>query len=198
MMERRARATGARGAVNGPVDTFVLQEFRLRAADSAGEAARIVGSFDSGTRDAIPLLVSISDKRDVATVRALRAGDPSGSAPLRRVALAPLVATWQAGKRYGTRIDERDGSRPAYFRMAVTESGINNGAADPLDWIAPRRGDEATTPIRLLWIGKPQDTHAGLLVLLGTDDRETDRPDAGDWPLPLSDSLGVRIYESRW
>ena len=48
----------------------------------------------------------------------------------------------------------------------------------------------------LLWIGSPVGTHAGLLVLLGGRDDQP-RPDAADWPLPMSRALGVRIYDNR-
>src|SRR5438034_1313900 len=51
-------------------------------------------------------------------------------------------------------------------------------------------------PLGLLWIGSPIGTHAGLLILVGgADDASVAQRDPGQWPLPLSRSLGVRIYE---
>jgi hypothetical protein len=87
------------------------------------------------------------------------------------------------------------------FRLAVTESGIN--ARDGQVLGVRERSVEEEEPSRraigLLWIGTPLGTHAaGLLVLLGGYDDDPraagDRPFA--WPLPLSNELGVRIYEN--
>ncbi|MEK7284292.1 MAG: hypothetical protein AAB114_00345, partial [Chloroflexota bacterium] len=48
------------------------------------------------------------------------------------------------------------------------------------------------------WIGIPEGTHAGLLVLVGRNDGEpvAGGRDGTSWPLPLSRDLGVRVYES--
>src|SRR5205807_5922765 len=62
-------------SIADPITVLVLQEFRLRAADDAAAAARIVAASPSGLEPAIPLLTSIEDGRDVATLRALRAGE---------------------------------------------------------------------------------------------------------------------------
>jgi hypothetical protein len=178
------------------IETLVLQEFRLRAADSVGEAARIVAAFSNGTEARVPLLTSIDDRRDVATVRALRTGEPTDADARERAALDPLVESWHPLKRYGPRITERSERRPSRYRLAVTESGVNN--AEP-DRPAPAQplADGVSIPLGLMWIGVPLGTYAGLLMLLGDDDRPTAWPDARDWPLPLSGPLGVRIYEGR-
>jgi hypothetical protein len=48
-----------------------------------------------------------------------------------------------------------------------------------------------------MWVGAPVGTYGGLMVLLGSyDEPGTVRPDAREWPLPLSRYLRVRIYES--
>jgi hypothetical protein len=183
---------------NSPINAVVLQEFRLHAADTAGEAARIVAAFSGGIEPAVPLLTSIDDPRDVATVRALHAGETSDGAPGQRAALDPLVASWQPLKRYGPRVAERAERPPSYYRLAVTESGINNAEPEPLPAIAqgvPPDGPSA--PLGLMWIGAPLGTYAGLLILLGSHDRDTVRSDPRRWPLPFSRALGVRIYEGR-
>jgi len=80
----------------------------------------------------------------------------------------------------------------------VTESGINNAVPEPLPPIAQGVSpDGPSTPLGLMWIGAPLGTYAGLLILLGSDDRGTRRSDPRRWPLPFSRALGVRIYESR-
>jgi hypothetical protein len=185
-------------AIHEPINALVLQEFRLHAADTADEAARIVAAFDLGAKDAVPLLTSIDDERDVATVRALHAGETTDDGSAQRAALDPLVASWQPVKQYGPRITERSDSPPSYYRLAVTGSGINNAPADPITALSPDAADGAATRLDLLWIGVPLETYAGLMILLGTGrDRDTIRADADDWPLPFTDHLGVRIYESR-
>jgi hypothetical protein len=185
-------------AQKDPINSLVLQEFRLHAADSEGDAARIVAGFTAGIEAAVPLLTSIDDPRDVAIVRALHAGEQAGADTEQRAALDSLVATWEPIRRYGPRIAEHSRRSPKHYRLAVTESGINTPEAKPV--VAgpsrPSGPDEegGFTSIALLWIGAPLDTFAGLLTLLGSD--EVARPDAREWPLPLSRSLGVRIYES--
>jgi hypothetical protein len=180
------------------MSTLTLEEFRLRAAGDAGEVARRVASFPSGIEPAVPLLVSIDDPRDVATVRALHPGEPADGAPGQRAALDPLVASWRPPKRYRPRIAEHSDSPPSSYRLAVTESGINDAASDPLAAIpSGPRDDGTSTPLGLMWIGVPQGTHAGLLILLGNyDDDPAVRGESSDWPLPLSGDLGVRIYQS--
>ena len=186
-----------------PINALILQEFRLHAADTAGDAARIVAAFSPGVEPAVPLLTSIDDGRDVAIVRGLHAGEQSEADPTERAALDPLVATWQPVRRYGPRIAERSETPSNYYRLAVTESGINNRTpADRPDPV-PRDAFTEDVPARstservgLLWIGQPLGTYAGLLTLLGSDDPEARRSEPRDW-LPLSRSLGVRIYESQ-
>jgi hypothetical protein len=183
--------TRAHARTESAITALVLEEFRLRAADDDGAAARIVAAFSG-----VPMLTSIVDRRDVATIRALHEGETTD--PGERVALDPLVATWRSVKRYGPRMIERTDGTPSYFRLAVTESGINTTTAPS----APTEATGATgtpMPLELLWIGAPVDTYAGLMVLIGNDgnDAQPDADRADRWPLPLSDELGVRIYESR-
>jgi hypothetical protein len=183
------------------INALVVQEFRLHSADTAGDAAGIVAAFSRGIGPAVPLLTSIDDNRDVATVRAVHAGDLLESDPAERVALDPLVASWQPPRHYGPRITERSESPPSYYRLAVTESGINNNNTSS-DAFAGRRRDAvdvgATTPLGLLWIGMPLGTYAGLMVLVGDHDDPAGAMFAPrDWPLPFSRALGVRIYESQ-
>ena len=178
-----------------PINALVLQEFRLHDAETGRAAARIVAGFAGGIEAAVPLLTSIDDQRDVAIVRAVHASEGTEDHQKERAALAPLVSSWQPLKQYGPRIAERSDSPPTYYRLAVTESGINNAgperfAATPVE----PSSDGSFSHLALLWVGAPLDTHAGLLTLLGSDDSE--RPDAREWPLPLSRYLGVRIYES--
>lgn len=179
----------------GPIDTLVLQEFHLHEPDLDGSAARLVAG--AGTASAVPLLTSIDDHRDVATVRALRAGESPGGGPGESADLDRLVALWQPVQLYAPRVAEHSQGPPSYHRLAVTGSGIgdDDGAAVADE---PRStGGAGWTRLGLLWIGVPLDSHAGLLVLLGTyGDERAPRPDPQDWPLPLSRTFGVRIYES--
>jgi hypothetical protein len=185
-------------ATTDPITVLVLQEFRLRAADDAAAAARIVAASPSGIEPAIPLLTSIEDGRDVATLRALHAGETVETDTVERAGLDQLVSSWAAPKHYGPRLTERSLSPPSSFRLAVTESGINDGVAPKMLRDDPDENDGAARPIGLVWIGAPLGTDAGLLVLLGSYDAPRaagdDRP---GWPLPLSRDLGVRIYENR-
>jgi hypothetical protein len=178
------------------IDTLVLEEFELRRPDLDGSVARIVGSSHRGREPAIPLLTDIEQRRSVATVRAFRRGESHGPDADEHAALDPFVSVWHPPRHYRPRITERSQNAPTYYRLAVTESGINDGAEllSPTTADATRSG--TASAVGLLWIGQPVGTHAGLLILLGNRDRE-DRPDALEWPLPLSRQLGVRIYDSR-
>ena len=180
------------------INALVVQEFRLHSADTAGDAAGIVAAFSGGI-GTVPLLTSIDDDRDVATVRALHSGELLEGDPAERAALDPLVASWQPLRHYGPRITERSERPPSYYRLAVTESGINNAASD-VPAAGPRGVPDAgaATPLGLLWIGLPMGTYAGLMVLVGDHDDPAAATFAPrDWPLPLSRALGVRIYESQ-
>ena len=182
---------------DNPIRLLVLEEFRLRAADLDGEVARIVAATPHGLEPAIPLLTSIEDRRDVATLRAVRADESTEVDAAQHAALDPLVSRWGAPKHYGPRITEHSQSPPSSYRMAVTESGINAGgeSALPSEGSSPDRG--ASRAVGLVWIAAPVGTHAGLLVLLGSydDPLQFDSEPLG-WPLPLSRDLGVRIYEN--
>lgn len=185
-------------ATDDPIKAFVLQEFRLHAADATGNAARIVASFSQGIEPPVPLLTSIDDHRDVAIVRGLHAGEETETDARQRAALDPLVASWQPIKQYGPRITERSASPPTHYRLAVTESGINNAEPEPTEPTTRGPAEDGTlTPLGLLWIGRPVGTYAGLLTLVGSRDGGTGRTKPLEWPLPLSRSLGVRIYESQ-
>ena len=177
---------------------LVLEEFRLRAADLDGEVARIVAATPNGLEPTIPLLTSIEDRRDVATLRAVRADESTEVDTARHTALDPLVSRWGAPKHYGPRITEHSQSPPSSYRMAVTESGINARTEAP---VTPRESSMpdsgANRAVGLVWIGAPVGTHAGLLVLLGSyDDPLQHDYEPFGWPLPLSRDLGVRIYEN--
>src|SRR6267378_1208872 len=109
----------------------------------------------------------------------LHAADTSG-------AVARIVASWRPLKHYAPRITESSKSSSLHYRLAVTESGINNAKAGPhqASGTAIRENGTALS-LRLLWIGLPLATYAGLMVLLGHDeghDRYT--ADANEWPLP--------------
>ena len=186
-------------STDNPIRVFVLEEFRLRAADVDGAAARIVTESRHEVEPGIPLLTSIEDRRDVATLRGLHAGESTESDAAQHAALDPLVSSWAVPRHYGPRITERSQSPPSSFRLAVTESGINAGGA-PRRTLPEGSVERETTnrPIGLLWIGAPVGTHAGLLVLLGSydDDPRAVGEDPFGWPLPLSGDLGVRIYEN--
>lgn len=179
------------------IDILEIEEFRLLAVDTAGAAARLVSDCDQGGGAAVPLLTSIDDPHDVATVRALQAGGRQLE-PDWHAALDPLVATWQPVRRYLPRIAEHSDRVASYFRLAVTDSGINDHDAERPRGDAPRpAGAAASSPIDLLWIGAPIGTRAGLMIMIGGDTPGPSRPEPIDWPLPLSRTLGVRIYESR-
>jgi hypothetical protein len=182
--------------VENPITVLVLEEFRLRAADVDGGVARIVAATPGGIEPGIPLLTSIDDRCDVATLRALHAGESTESDLVQHTALDPWVSSWELPKHYEPRIAERSQSPPSSFRLAVTESGIN-ASGTPLPLAEDSAEQKTSRPIGLVWIGAPVGTYAGLLVLLGG----YDAPPAGGhdpagWPLPLSRKLGVRIYEN--
>jgi hypothetical protein len=186
-------------SIDDRINALVVQEFRLHSADTAADAAGIVAAFSRGIGPAVPLLTSIDDNRDVATVRALHPGELAEGDPAERIALGPLVAKWQPPRHYGPRVTERSESPPSYYRLAVTESGINDASSKEL---IPGQRDAvdggAATPLGLLWIGQPLGTHAGLMVLVGDHDDPAGAMSAPrDWPLPFSRALGVRIYESQ-
>ena len=185
------------GVRMSPITSLVLQEFRLRSPDLGPAAARIAAAF-SGIEPTVPLLTSIDDPHDVAAIWAIHPEEGTGEVAAQRNKLDHLVSNWRPLKHYGPRITERWQGPPAHYRLAVTESGINSTGSDA-PAATPRNPSDASTmtPFRLLWIGSPLGTHAGLLILLGdADDASDERPDPRAWPLPLSRYLGVRIYAS--
>jgi hypothetical protein len=177
------------------IDRLVLEEFELRRADLDGSVARIVATSHHGREPAIPLLTDIEERRSVATVRAFHEGEPTGPDAAEHAALDPFVSVWQPPRHYRPRITERSQSPPSHYRLAVTESGINDGSELLSRTTADATAAGAPSAVGLLWIGQPVGTHAGLLILLGNRD-DQGRPDAVEWPLPLSRRLGVRIYDS--
>jgi hypothetical protein len=174
--------------------TLELQELRLVSPDTDGTVARLVAGSYRARDHAVPLLTSIDERRDVAIVRAFADDAAPERAQDPRALLGPLVAEWQSPKRYRLRIAERSQSPPTYYRLAVTESGINDTHSDSL---APRP-TVAGSPFQagLLWIGSPIGTFAGLLILLGGRDDQP-RSDSLAWPISTSRALGVRIYDNR-
>lgn len=175
-------------------EILVLDEFRLHSADTDGTAAAIVSAGSKDIRDPVPLLTSIEDPRDVATLRTLSAANLDGHGPRDDTALGPLVAAWRPVKRYLSRITARSQeARATSFHLAVTESGINDEqVAPPSRWVGEPTSGES---VALLLIGIPEGTHAGLLVLVGRDDAAPANDSArASWPLPLSRDLGVRVY----
>ena len=183
--------------ITSPITSLVLEEFRLRSPDMGAAAARIAATF-SGIEPTVPLLTSIDDPHDVAAIWAIHSEEGTGAVAAQRNKLDHLVATWRPLKQYGPRVTERSQGRPARYRLAVTESGIN-ATGSVVQAATPRNLSDASTltPLRLLWIGSPLGTHAGLLILVGdADDANDERLDPRAWPLPLSRYLGVRIYAS--
>jgi hypothetical protein len=183
-------------STDDPIQLLVLEEFELSSGDAHGAVTRIVERSRRGREPRMPLLTSIEDRTNVAVLRGLHAGESSEPDAAQHAALDEFVSSWQAPKHYGPRITERSESPPTYYRMAVTESGIN----DPDEAATIGGGfrlDTTFTDIGLLWIGQPVGTHAGLLVLLGSHGDPSAAMREHRWPLPLSRRLGVRVYESR-
>ncbi len=179
------------------VRTLILQEFRLSAVDADGAVARIVDATSRGLEPAVPLLTSIDDRRDVATIRGLRGDDATEPDGTQRAALDAFLSAWQSAKYYVPRIAERSQSAPTHYRLAVTESGINDEQPEPpVTDAADMQADGALASLDLLWVGRPSGDTTGLLVLVGDRDG-TRRSDPHHWPLPMSRQLGVRIYDSR-
>ena len=178
------------------IHTVALQEFRLLAPDADGAVARIVAAAYAAGDPPIPMLTSIDDRHDVATVRTLRSEQHDDrDIEEMKTALTAYVSGWRRPMRYRPRVADRSQSPPAYFRLAVTESGINDQRSDR-EPVPQHTSTEASPEPWLLWIASPVDTHAGLFVLVGQGSDER-RPDPMSWPLPLSRSLGVRIYDNR-
>lgn len=172
-------------------DRLVLEEFRLAAGTSHADADRTLAAADP---DGVPLLTSIADDRDVASVRCISGEVGSDGDAIDRSGFGALVSSWRELRTYTTRIAASTAARPSYYRLAVTESGLNQSGFAPERSGADRAsGDRSeATGVGLLWIGAPRDSQDGLLVVLGDDESDT-APGVG-WPLSLSRQLGVRIY----
>lgn len=171
---------------------ILLDEFRLHDVDADGSAAQMVASASRGSLDP-PLLTSIADPRDVAVLRSVEAGSRDPDDLREHAGLGSLVAGWQGPKRYRSRIAATaETTYPITFRLAVTESGINDEATPPpSEWFGEATSAE---PVATLLIGVPVGTHAGLLVLIGRAGSSPEAQASTDWPLPLSRELGVRVY----
>jgi hypothetical protein len=174
---------------HAPADRLVLEEFRLSDGASHADADRALAAADPS---GVPLLTSIADERDVASVRRVGARlSPEGDT-IDRATFGDLVSRWGAVHTYRPRIAEGSLARPTSYRLAVTESGINDTDPTLVDR-GPRREvppSPDAAPAGLLWIGAPRDTHAGLLVVIGDGETAADTT----WPLSLGKTLGVRIY----
>jgi len=191
-VDRGTLDTWSMSDMHGVIDRFVLQEFRLADGASHADAARILKSSDER---GVPLLTSISDDRDVAFVRCVPSHTPAREDPIDRARLQGLVSRWQDHRTYRPSVSECSLRPPSAYSLAVTESGVNGGERSLRD--EPGRPAASGTPpsdrIALLWIGTPVDSFAGLFVLVGKDDERAKVQDP-DWPLPLSEQLGVRVY----
>lgn len=179
--------------VHPTADRLVLEEFRLSDGAAYADAD---GALAAGDPTGVPLLTSIADDRDVASVRCVQARSGATDDTIDHAAFGALVSRWGPVHTYRPRIAESSITRPTSYRLAVTESGINGD--DPLAKPTPGHegaADERSTPLELLWIGAPRSSHAGLLVVIG-DGESLSGADAA-WPLSLSESLGVRIYRGR-
>lgn len=179
------------------ITALVLHEFRLRSAADRRTAADTVAYWTDSDDAQIPLLFAIDDPRGLALVVARRSGDDPETG---RGLLSELVALGsEAPPRHFTpRLVIGIPNSSSYFRLAITESGINDPepTADP----AARtdgRPDPFGGQLRLLWVGLPLDTPAGLLLLAGQQlDGSVSGTGQGTtpWPLPLSTEPEVRIY----
>lgn len=178
------------------IHTVALQEFRLLTPDADGAVARIVAATYAKGDPYIPMLTSIDDEHDVATVRALSGEQHEDTAVSdMKAALGPYLSLWRRPMRYRPRIAHQSQSPPAYFRLAVTESGISQAGSDTASVPQAASAGPSSDPW-LLWIAAPIASHAGLLVLIGEGADER-RPAPLEWPLPFSRALGVRIYDNR-
>jgi hypothetical protein len=183
-------------STDDPIELLVLEEFQLSTGDAHGAVMRIIERSHCGSEPRMPLLTSIDDRTNVAVLRGLHAGESSEPDAAEHAALDEFVSSWQVPKHYGPTITERSEIPPTYYRLAVTESGIND--QDQAATIGGgSRLDATFTDIGLLWIGRPVGTDAGLLVLLGGHGDANAAMREHGWPLPLSRRLGVRVYESR-
>lgn len=172
-------------------DRLVLEEFRLAPGTSHAEADRTLAAADPA---GVPLLTSIGDDRDVASVRRISGDVGIGADAIDRTGFGALVSSWGPLRTYTPRITASSPVKPGYYRLAVTESGNDqrDSLARPPAARATAEDRTGASSIELLWIGAPRDSEDGLLVVLGDDQSDT-APDVR-WPLSLSTTLGVRIY----
>lgn len=188
-----ARITGM--TKDGRITRLVLRELRLRASSDARTAAELVATANASNDRAVPLLTSVEDDRDVALLRGLQETAAEDDDRRLMAALAPHIASLRPPQHYRSRVAADSPRAVAYFRLAVTESGINTPAGEGRHPVIGSGHGAAN--VDLLWIGAPRDSHAGLLVLVGHADGDAfarNNTTLTQWPLPLSTSLGVRVY----
>ena len=189
--DRGGPTLGPRGSGKKMTITqFELHEMRLRASSDRALAATAVA--DQAGPEGLPLLSSIEDDRDVAVLRAVGPGDKPDEE--LRAALSPYVASRRPIRHYRSRLALQSPKPASYFRLAVTDSGINNSAQSGNPPTAVTQGSAARTTAQQLWIGAPVDSFGGLLVLVGHAEEGSFAARSTSWPLPLSADLGVRIY----
>ena len=177
--------------VHPAADRLVLEEFRLSDGAAYADADRTLAAGDP---TGVPLLTSIADDRDVASVRCVPARSAPEDDTIDHAAFGALVSHWGVLRTYRPRIAENSLVRPVSYSLAVTESGINGDATEA----PPTRDEEGVAEpmasLELLWIGAPRSSHAGLLVVIGEGVRLPGED--ASWPFVLSQSLGVRIYRA--
>ena len=179
--------------VHPAADRLVLEEFRLSDGAAYADAD---GALAAADPTGVPLLTSIADDRDVASVRCVPARSAPADDAIDRASFGALVSHWGHVRTYLPRIAESSLARPASYRLAVTESGINEGDGMVATTTRDEEAvDEPALPLDLLWIGAPRSSHAGLLVVVGDGGSATGADPS--WPLALGQSLGVRIYRGK-
>jgi hypothetical protein len=167
-------------------------------------AARLAAMPWANEEKMLPMLVSIDDRRDVACLRRVHRlpTDSEHSALRIQQALTPDAVSGGPSRCYDERAAVSGSGIHSYYRLAVTESGTNG--PQPRSKVTPLGSPRAFAPSDggepsdsgLLWIGTPVTSETGLLVITGHHDRGGFAgAKNGEWSLPLSRELGVRIYE---
>ena len=178
-----------------PIQWLVLDEFRLADVGNTDAVAQLVGASGPERELRIPLLTSVHDRRNVAAVRGVRAGDDTEADRELHEALDRFVSNWETPKRYGPRVTEHSVGVPVCYRLAVTDMGNNDPVADS-GMPRPSAQPPALNDVALVWIGARVGTDTGVMVLIGGGDDANGL--CSDAPVSaLSSDLPVRIYESR-
>lgn len=173
---------------------FTVHEFRLSADIDQTTMQKFLDALD-GDAPSVPLLARIDDNQALASVRTRSSGDAVAEDEVRTA----IDALGQArhSRDFRTRVAVAPPEAGRHFRLAITEFGRNDAAANAPDtWVAASDGDRSDADSQLLWIGGTAESAQGLFVLVGHAAETPARPDDGKaaWPLPWSDDLGVRIY----